>query len=586
MGKLVSGIRFTADARQGATRYLHAGVEISAPFTESRLILRFPRWVPGSYMIREPVQFLDSITVNDEKGTELKWQRIDVDGLKISIPTDCKKVVIRYRLLATMMSVRANHIDDSHLHLMPPFTWWIPERGIDKSRLEKTHSIEIKVPKEWSISTQLLGSAGTYTADGRDELLDGIIEANANPEISWKVKGIEQKLKIWDSGGLPVSNEMIDKFIEKATLVIEEHYALFGIPPWKDYLTIIHLTDSARGGLEHMRSQTSMVPRSSLWSTDCDDWRDLISLFSHEFLHQWNVKNLRPRDFLNYDLQKEVHTDLLWWFEGATSWLGDLICLRSGAWDIKDWKDEWKLKLKRHLSNNGSEIESLQESSHDAWIHLYRPNSYARENRISYYLEAELALFCLDVELRKRSGGLHGLDEVMANLFHNHGLDSDSPGITHSDIRRSITSKKGGRRLGVMLDEAVSRRQIPDVARTIQLLGMEMTSGKEDDGGWLGIDCSEKNSSIFVRTHLKNSPVRNLLNTGDEIIAVDGIRINSKKRLAAYLKEKADCKCAITFARQGKVKEIEVEVARNPNLAIELKGEGNSLWRNIIATRR
>ena len=114
MGKLVSGIRFTADARQGATRYLHAGVEISAPFTESRLILRFPRWVPGSYMIREPVQFLDSITVNDEKGTELKWQRIDVDGLKISIPTDCKKVVIRYRLLATMMSVRANHIDDSH----------------------------------------------------------------------------------------------------------------------------------------------------------------------------------------------------------------------------------------------------------------------------------------------------------------------------------------------------------------------------------------------------------------------------------------------------------------------------------------
>ena len=148
MGKLVSGIRFTADARQGATRYLHAGVEISAPFTDSRLILRFPRWVPGSYMIREPVQFLDSITVSNEKGNDLKWQRIDVDGLKISIPTDCKKVVIRYRLLATMMSVRANHIDDSHLHLMPPFTWWIPERGIDKSRKEKTHSIEKKVPKE------------------------------------------------------------------------------------------------------------------------------------------------------------------------------------------------------------------------------------------------------------------------------------------------------------------------------------------------------------------------------------------------------------------------------------------------------
>ncbi len=579
-------MRFTADARQGATRYLHAGVEISAPFTDTRLVLRFPRWVPGSYMLREPLQLIDSINVHDADGTKLKWQRIDVDGLKITIPAGCKKVVIAYRLLATMMSVRANHIDDSHLHLMPPFTWWIPERGIDKNRLSQKHSVEIKVPKEWTISTQLSGSAGTYIADGRDELLDGIIEANANPEISWQVKGIEQKLKIWDSGGSPISDEMVEKFIEKATLVIEEHYALFGIPPWQDYLTIIHLTDSARGGLEHMRSQTSMVPRSSLWSTDSDEWRDLISLFSHEFLHQWNVKNLRPRNFLDYDLQKEVHTDLLWWFEGGTSWLGDLICLRSGAWSIDDWKDEWKIKIKRHLANNGSHIESLQESSNDAWIHLYRPNSHARESRISYYLEGELALFCLDVELRKRSKGLHGLDEVMVDLFHNHGLDSDSPGISHSDIRRSITSKKGGRRLGVMLDEAVSRREMPNIAHTIDLLGMEMIPAKEDKSGWLGIECSEKNSALFVRTHLADSPVRNLLNTGDEIIALDGVRINSKKRMSAYLKGKADCKCAITFARQGNLKQIEVQIARNPNNAIKLKGEGNSLWRNIIATRR
>jgi predicted metalloprotease with PDZ domain len=586
MGILVSGLRFTADARQGATRYLHAGVEISAPFTESRLILRFPRWVPGSYMLREPLQFMDSITVHDAEGSKLKWQRIDVDGLKITIPTGCEKVIIGYRLLATMMSVRATHIDDSHLHLMPPFTWWIPESGIAKSRLSEVHSIDIKVPEEWSISTQLDGSAGTYTADGRDELLDGIIEANANPEISWQVKGIEQKLKIWDSGGTPFSAEMINKFIDKATLVIEEHYGLFGIPPWKDYLTIIHLTDSARGGLEHMRSQTSMVPRSSLWSTDSDEWRDLISLFSHEFLHQWNVKNLRPRNFLDYDLQKEVHTDLLWWFEGGTSWLGDLICLRSGAWDIKDWKEEWKLKIKRHLTNNGSDIESWQESSNDAWIHLYRPNSHARESRISYYLEGELALFCLDVELRKRSKGLHGLDEVMADLFHNHGLASESPGINHSDIRRAITSKKGCRRLGVLLDDAVSQREMPDLARAIKSLGMEMIPDKGEKGGWLGIECSEKNSALFVRTHLAKSPVRDLLNTGDEIIALDGIRINSKKRMNAYLKGKADSNCTITIARQGNIKKIEVKIACDPDYAIKLKGDGNSLWRSIIASRR
>ena len=64
-----------------------------------------------------------------------------------------------------------------------------------------------------------------------------------------------------------------------------------------------------------------MMPRKSLQEGNEDDWRDLVSLFSHEFLHQWNVKQLRPKNFLNYELQKETHSDLLWWFEGLTSWL-------------------------------------------------------------------------------------------------------------------------------------------------------------------------------------------------------------------------------------------------------------------------
>jgi predicted metalloprotease with PDZ domain len=113
-----------------------------------------------------------------------------------------------------------------------------------------------------------------------------------------------------------------------------------------------------------------MMPRKCLQEGNEEEWRDLVSLFSHEFLHQWNVKQLRPRNFLDYDLQREVHTDLLWWFEGLTSWLGDILCLRSGAWTEDDWNKDWTRKMKRHNDRNGMNHESLQESSHDAWIHL------------------------------------------------------------------------------------------------------------------------------------------------------------------------------------------------------------------------
>ena len=95
-----------------------------------------------------------------------------------------------------------------------------------------------------------------------------------------------------------------------------------------------------------------MMPRKSLQEGNEEQWRDLVSLFSHEFLHQWNVKQLRPKNLLNYELQREVHSDLLWWFEGLTSWLGDILCLRSGAWTEEDWRKDWTRKMKRHTDRN------------------------------------------------------------------------------------------------------------------------------------------------------------------------------------------------------------------------------------------
>ncbi|DAC35630.1 MAG TPA: M61 family peptidase, partial [Candidatus Poseidoniaceae archaeon] len=78
-------------------------------------------------------------------------------------------------------------------------------------------------------------------------------------------------------------------FIEDATKIIKEHHALFGVPTLEPYVTILHMTDKMRGGLEHLGSQTSMMPRASLVDGEKALYRDLISLFSHEYLHQWNV---------------------------------------------------------------------------------------------------------------------------------------------------------------------------------------------------------------------------------------------------------------------------------------------------------
>ena len=580
-----SGLHFHADANDGSSRRLGVKIAITGPFTGNILELKFPRWIPGSYFVREPIQHMSDLSAKSDNEV-VKVERFGVDGIRIKDISDSSEVVITYKVLAAEMTCRANHLDSSHVHIMPPYTWMLPTRGIDAKRMHETHKVTLDKPKDWQTAIQLPGKEGEWFAEGRDELLDAIMESNPNPMISFEIQGCKQHLKLWDSGSLPIPKKGIDRFVESMKLVIEEHFALFGVPEWKEYWTVLHLTQSGRGGLEHLRSQTSMMPRKCLQEGNEEEWRDLVSLFSHEFLHQWNVKQLRPKNFLNYELQKEVHSDLLWWFEGLTSWLGDIICLRSGAWTEEDWRKDWTRKMKRHTDRNGMEHESLQESSHDAWIHLYRPNSYSREVQISYYLEGEMAIFCLDVELRRRSKGQYGMDDVMATLYHQFKLDSNKPGITHSDIKKALVNTPGGRRLGSMLDNLVSERKAPDVNSAINTLGMEMVPDKKTKGAWLGLNLANVSDSIKVRTHLAGSPCREEIHTGDEIIAIDGLRVKSTKELTAAVYGNQDVKTNVTIAREGVLREVVVVPKANPEHLLKVEGKGNKIWNAIKSTKR
>ena len=580
-----SGLHFHIDANEGASRRFTVTITVNGPFSGNILEFRFPRWVPGSYFIREPIQHLTDLSATID-GKSATAKRIDVDGVRIQGVSSAKSVTISYRLLAIEMTCRANHIDETHLHMMPPYTWMIPSRGIEKNRLEQRHKVTLDKPKKWNTATQLPGKEGEWYAEGRDELLDGIMESNANEMYSFEVDGCIQYLKLWDSGGFESSLDRTKEFVSAMEKIVREHYALFGTPDWKEYFTILHLTESGRGGLEHLRSQTSMMPRRALQDGNEDDWRDLISLFSHEFLHQWNVKRLRPKNFLDYELQKEVHSDLLWWFEGLTSWLGDVICLRSGAWSEEDYRKDWTRKMKRHLQRNGMEHESLQESSHDAWIHLYCPNSYSREVHISYYLEGELAVFCLDVEIRKRSKGEFGLDDVLVKLYNKHHIDAEDPGINHADIKRELVNIPGARRLGSFLDELVSRRKSPLVEDAIKKLGMAMVPEKEEKGGWLGLNLSVKSGAVKVTTHHSKSPCRDFIHTGDEIIAVNNLRIRNVKELNAAIFDKIDNEIEITICRQAVLQRVVVKPISNPNYKVKLDGKGNKIWRSIADTKQ
>ena len=332
-----------------------------------------------------------------------------------------------------------------------------------------------------------------------------------------------------------------------------------------------------------------MMPRASLIDGEKALYRDLISLFSHEYLHQWNVKRLRPKVYLDYDLSKEVPSPLLWWFEGGTSWLGDLICLRSGAWTEENWKEEFNLKVNRHLNRHGAAHESLAESSESAWVHLYKRTAWSSERRINYYLEGEFAMMALDVELRRRSRGARGLDDVMVEALRRHAVDAEDPGVDHRRLRQALTSTEGGRRLGSMLDELMTTRTAPPISSTLASLGLELTpeEGREEHEGWLGVGLQNRGGKVVVTTHLEGSPLRNLVDAGDELVAINDRRITEVKHVKQALSQCAGQKVRLLTAREGGLRTCDVTAdSVVDHRKVEVAGKGNALWRRITATRQ
>ena len=604
-----SGITFTVDATQPSHQRLKVAIQIKAPFSKPKLTLSFPRWVPGSYFLREPIQHVTDLSVHDELGNALTFSRKEVDSIVISDVQSCKHVTVEYQLLAVDLSVRSNHFDESHLHMMPPFTWFLPTSGIEGGRMDHQHSIQFKLPKGWTVTTQLekVGleenndmNIHNYSARDRDDLLDGIAECNSNSVIETTIDGIRHTLDIWDAGGKEPHPIMLERFIHDMKSIVQEHHALFGIID-EDYHTILHLTGGPRGGLEHTNSQTSMVPRTALQPGNVEEYRDLVSLFSHEYLHKWNVKRLRPKKFLDYDLQREVNSDLLWWFEGTTSWLGDIICLQSGAWSKEDYFADMKRKLKRHHSRSGIDSQSLCEASHEAWIHLYRGHAYSRETQISYYLEGELSIFALDAELRKRSNGDSGVGDLMAELYHKHNINVETKsdrGIQYKDIRKALTSLRGGRRLGSFLDELTTKKGVLDLDKAFSLFGIPYESSKtkeRKDGtdniawkdfeqGWLGINVRNQNNKLLVASHLQESPVREHLQVGDEVIAINDQRITSSEQLKTALKGKTEEDITILYSRSSIVQEVNVTPINEPKAPTVSACEGNRFWKATTRT--
>ena len=104
----------------------------------------------------------------------------------------------------------------------------------------------------------------------------------------------------------------------------------------------------------------------------------LLQLVGHEYLHQWNVRRLRPREFRPYDYGHPVVSEGLWFAEGITSYFDLVLPLLAGCSDrstlLKDLSEELStVRIEERLARR---LRS-EEGHRGRWEEVLQPLSGA-----------------------------------------------------------------------------------------------------------------------------------------------------------------------------------------------------------------
>ncbi len=544
-----------------------------------------PAWIPGSYTIRDFARNVVRISAECAEGP-IPIERLDKNSWQC--PPRDGPITVDYDVYAWDLSVRGAHLDTTHGYFNGTCVFLLPigHEGAD------CHVLIEPPPgaaySDWRVATTLdAGGAqpfefGTYQAENYDDLIDHPVEMGRFAQARFEACGVPHDIVITGRHHCDV-----DRLCEDLTRICEHHIRFFDAPPpMSQYLFLVMAVGEGYGGLEHRRSTSLLCSREDLPSLGevevSERYRTFLGLCSHEYFHTWNVKRIKPRVFVPYRLDREVHTRLLWVFEGITSYYDDLGLRRAGLISRESYLQLLGQVATRVWRGPGRFKQSVSDSSFDAWTRFYKQDENAPNAIVSYYAKGSLVALALDLALRRDSARNCSLDDVMRTLWVRHGIPGD--GVAEDGMER-IISEVSGLDLRQFFDRYLRGTEDLPLAELLADFGVEFTlrasGGQKDKGGVplekpaqpsLGIRFAADPAGVRV-THVIDDGAAQIagLAAGDLIVAVDRLRatIENLERMIAAVP--VGDRVPIQAFRRDELMEFGVESIPAPEDTVVLK---------------
>ena len=531
MPTLTASLHYHVELHHLHAHQYRVTLRIATPAAQQ--LVSLPVWIPGSYLVREFAKNLQELNAR-QNGQPIAVQQLSKHQWQLDCSANAP-VELSYLVNAYDTSVRTAWLDQRR-GFFNGTSLLLRVHGQEAQPHQLRISPSAQVP-DWKLATGLSAvevdaqGFGTYTAGNYDELVDCPVEMGNFWSSSFTARGVPHRFVV---AGAPASFDG-ERLLRDTQKICEAEIDFWGVAPHSSYVFMLNVTHDGYGGLEHCNSTALICSRSDLPRQGVDKASDgyvqLLGLISHEYFHTWNVKRLRPAELVPYNYDQENYTELLWFFEGFTSYYDDLLLRRAGLIDNATYLKLITKTLNQVQQTPGRKVQSVAQSSFDAWVKYYRQDENTANATVSYYTKGALVAMSLDLKLRQE--GQTTLDAVMRALWQRcQGSAMSEAGVL--TVLQALTGRSWETELQVWVH---GTQELP-VTELLAAHGVAADADQPVPAQALGLRVQESHS-VLIKQVLRGGLAEQAgMMAGDEWYGIEiggqGWRLGKLEELAMY----------------------------------------------------
>jgi predicted metalloprotease with PDZ domain len=386
--------------------------------------LVYPKWIPGNHAPTGPIADLVNLHFSVD-GKPVAWTRDPVDMYRfhIALPAGASSLSAEFTLVGEYVAGNDFAPGNTSTPVQGDLNWdQVVLYPADTNADSVMVAASVKLPEHWSYATALphpglQGGAIHFDPVSLTTLVDSpLMCGSIMKEFNITPKGTSQPhyLDLFEESpeGLNVPAERITAFRN----LVSEAGAMFRSHHYASYHFLVEAQSESSDGLEHHQSSDEQIPTLGMVSPSFS--AEAGNLLAHEMIHSWNGKFRRPAGLATQDYQQPMIGDLLWVYEGLTSYWAEVLATRAGLETSEQMKERMALYQAEMDVRSGRGWRSLEDDSRSAQM-LYAAGEQWTNLRRStdFYREGPLLWLQVDSVMRERSKGARSLDTFAAEFY-------------------------------------------------------------------------------------------------------------------------------------------------------------------------